>query len=90
MVTNFCHKCETYGALRTENRGTHVALMCDNCNSWLKWVGAKEVPMYNELLSRGNPSLDSLVKFKNNLKKAIEDLGITKEEVVKILDKIYC
>lgn len=89
MVDNFCSKCGSYGGLRLEDRGTHVALMCDNCNSWIKWVGKKEISMYENLLKNKSSNKDDLLKLERNLKNSIEKLGLSKEQVIEIVNKIY-
>ena len=88
-VLNVCPKCGASGFLKLENRNTHTALVCGNCKSWIKWVGKKELPKYEKMLENTSTNTYGLIKFEQNLKKAIDDLGISKYEVMQIIDKVY-
>lgn len=46
-----CSKCQSKGFLRLEDRGEHTALVCGKCGSWLKWVGKKELSMYENIIN---------------------------------------
>lgn len=88
-VITRCPKCEAEGYLQIEFRGAQTALICSNCRSWIKWVGKKQLPMYGKVLSRRSISEDNMVKFEKNLRNAIISLGISKYDVIKLVDRIY-
>lgn len=88
-VVNVCTKCGASGFLKLENRNTHTALVCGNCKSWIKWVGKKEIPKYEKVLASTSTNKYGLVKFEQNLQSAIFDLGISKYEMLDIINKIY-
>lgn len=89
-VVNVCPKCNAKGFLKLERGNTHTALVCGNCNSWIKWVGKAKIPLYEKMISeQGNVNNDKLVKFENNLKVAINSLGLSKCEIMQIIEKVY-
>jgi len=88
-VVNVCPKCGASGFLKLEHRNTHTALVCGNCKSWIKWVGKKELPKYERVLSNTNTNKYGLVKLEQNLSKAISDLGVSKEEMLDMINRIY-
>ena len=40
-----CRKCGGFG-FYLQNRGMQVGMFCDNCGSWMKWVGKKDLDLY--------------------------------------------
>ena len=88
-VITRCPKCGVEGYLQVQDRGAQTALVCSNCRSWIKWVGKKQLPMYKRVLSESSISGDKMVKFENNLRNAIVSLGISKCDIIKLVDRIY-
>lgn len=89
-IVTTCPKCERKGFLKLSFRGTHTALECDNCRSWIKWVGQKDILVYKKVLA--NQSSDGNCKknkFEYNIRRAIIDLGLSREDVLEVVEKIY-
>ena len=42
MYQNCCKKCGSI-ALHTEVKGNNTGLYCDDCGSWIKWLGKDEL-----------------------------------------------
>lgn len=84
-----CKTCNVEGNLRIEQRGSHIALVCGVCGSWIKWIGKKELPMYEKFILSAKSGISPRDKLKNNLKKAIISTGIDKEELLTIIEEIY-
>lgn len=79
-----------------------VALACDDCGRWLKWVGAREIPVYERLIANNrkeetqdNAQYEQDNKFSNiEIKVFNKDTGLaqyktlTTDEVQKLFDAI--
>lgn len=90
MVIDKCHNCGNEGTLELDyNRGTHVALVCSECNRWIKWVGKKEIPMYESHISKRNKvSAGRANSLEKSLREWIERECVSKDDLLYILNKI--
>lgn len=46
MYQNCCKKCGSI-ALHTEVKGNNTGLYCDDCGTWVKWLGKDELRAFN-------------------------------------------
>lgn len=87
MYQNCCKKCGSI-SLHTENKGNNVGLYCDECGTWIKWLGKDELrafeylkksrglradmPLYEEAIV-DNQLRNKLKKFLDAIDKEIDD-----------------
>lgn len=88
-IISVCPKCNVKGYLKLEHRNTLVALKCDNCNKWIKWVGKKEIPIYSRTLTYTSKGVNDSAVLEKQLREIISLHGVKKAEMLKILHKIY-
>ena len=55
MYQNCCKKCGSV-SLHTEAKGNNTGLYCDDCGSWIKWLGKDELRAF-ENSKKNNISL---------------------------------
>lgn len=60
-----CKKCGSLN-LRLEERGSQVALICNDCSQWLKWVGKSELPIVKRFIEEQNVELNKAINLNNN------------------------
>lgn len=46
MYQNCCKKCGSI-SLHTEVKGNNTGLYCDDCGTWVKWIGKDELRAFN-------------------------------------------
>lgn len=90
MVEDKCCSCGKEGTFELDyNRGTHVALVCSECGKWIKWVGKKEIPIYERYFSkRNNSSVSRFDSLEKALKSWIERECISKADLLYMINKI--
>lgn len=54
MKEYLCNKCGSKEVFMINRTDGKVALMCDKCNSWIKWVGKKELPLIERYINSKN------------------------------------
>lgn len=70
--TNCCKKCGSVD-LYTEEKGNNIGLYCNDCGTWIKWLGKDEVRAF----TRANRFSDTEL-----LNKALDLLHMTKKELI--------
>ena len=70
MYQNCCKKCGSV-SLHIEVKGNNTGLYCDDCGTWIKWLGKDELRAFNHSLQE---SMDNHAKF-------IDKLNGVREEV---------
>lgn len=73
MYQNCCKKCGSI-SLHTEVKGNNTGLYCDDCGSWVKWLGKDELRAFE-------------YSKKENSKSSNRDMGTRLKEFVEFLEK---
>lgn len=75
MESYACKKCGSVDVFLKSN-GTQTGLYCSDCDTWLKWVGKKEIPLVEKWIED------------NKLKEADQenDLSLANETDKKLID----
>lgn len=63
MKNYYCEKCGSIDVF-IDDRGNQKALMCGDCGSWLKWIGKKELPLFERYIKEK--------KFKNSFQDEVD------------------
>lgn len=83
-MCNTCKSCGNSSDFYIEDRGMHKALMCSVCHTWVKWANKKDLACFTPK----NTSLadcGDIVDFATSLKASMVKLGLSKQEVIKIV-----
>lgn len=79
-----CPKCGSVNVY-VENRGLQNALMCHDCESWIKWIGKKEIVHVNRFVDEMSQIIDEPscyeVRVYNNQTHTVHCKILTKGEL---------
>ena len=86
MYQNCCKKCGSV-SLHTEVKGNNIGLYCDDCGSWVKWLGKDELRAFeyskkNHVL---NQKKNSIPEEKQAISKYVK--SISQPTGINILDE---
>lgn len=76
MYQNCCKKCGSI-SLHTEVKGNNTGLYCDDCGTWLKWLGKDELRAFE------------YSQKKVNVKTGKLDYGELRKEIHRIFYEFY-
>lgn len=71
MYQNCCKKCGSI-SLHTEVKGNNTGLYCDDCGSWIKWLGKDELKAFEYSQNRSQREMTGL-EFRNELIKRLNN-----------------
>lgn len=83
-----CKKCGNSENFNIQYGPTHTGLYCSKCDSWVKWIGKKELPLYEKMV-KSRKNISARENFVKNLKSSISVLGLSKEDLLSIINEIY-
>lgn len=83
-MCNTCKNCGNSSDFYIEDRGVHTALMCSACHKWVKWANKKDLA-YCKPKNTSLTDCGDIVDFATSLKASMVRLGLSKQEVIKIV-----
>lgn len=83
-MCNTCKNCGNSSDFYIEDRGVHTALMCSACHKWVKWANKKDLA-YCKHKNTSLTDCGDIVDFATSLKASMVRLGLSKQEVIKIV-----
>ena len=94
-MENFC--CTKCGSIDVfiDDRGNQKALMCNDCQSWIKWISKKSLPFAKKFIeeNKQNSESENVVEEVRNEKEEIQKpdlydfMGIVKDLLSQIDDE---
>ena len=90
-MENFC--CTKCGSVNVfiDDRGNQKALMCNDCQSWIKWISKKSLPFAKKFIeeNKQNSNKNEWEEISNICQNAVDKKGLDKEQVKNITDNIF-
>lgn len=94
-MENFC--CTKCGSVDVflDDRGSQKALMCNDCSSWIKWIGRKQLPFVERFIKENKENnyknqienkINKAITFTEALKETCNEINISYEQGCKFLD----
>ena len=89
MKSYACSKCGSTNVF-INDRDIQKSLICGDCYAWLKWIGKSELPLVKRYIEVNSDIEKIKINiFKKELNSYIQRLGLTKEEVIRIVESLY-